>query len=151
MRWALSAGLVLLLGCGAGQQDAGTGPTPSASPGWVRESAEWFLIEISEEGRSLGLVYTMSGVASDCQREGGVEVEETEERVVVRAYREVDPAATVCTEELAIANEEVTLETPLGGRALLGCLPGSADPAQDETCRDLDRGAGYRPPPNDAG
>lgn len=136
-RWhvavTLLIGLLLLLAC-------------SGSSEWVREDTEWFLVGVSADERTLEIVYTMSGVASECQRKGGVEARESEHRVTVRAHKEVNPSATGCTLELVTVDEAVTLEDPLGERELLGCLPGSADPNEDKTCRDLDRGPSFQPP-----
>lgn len=131
------AAVFLLAGCG---REAVPGASPTGNLAYERRPTEWFLRSISEDGRGIELVYTISGVASGCQREGSVSVEGTEEKVTVIAYKSVlRDGARACTQELAYIEETVTLERPLGEKALVGCRPGRLDASEDGVCRDLER------------
>lgn len=103
-------------------------------------ATEWYLRSIDPDGRTVQLVYTMSGVASGCEREASASVEQTADKVVVTAYKSVSlDTNRACTEEFAYIEESVTLDEPLGDRPLVGCRPGKVDTSEDEICRDLER------------
>ncbi len=132
--------LVLLAACSA-ESD-----TPRRN-----EATQWFPRSI--DGRTINLVYTISGVASDCERKGRAVVEESADSVRIIAYKSVTTDRNrACTEELSYIEESVTLDRRLGTRALLGCTPRSVEGSRDAVCRDLrrSRNAGifeFSPPP----
>ncbi len=142
--------LLLLAGCASG----GNGATPSEEPDRRDVATEWYLRSISSDGRTINVVYTMSGVASDCEREGRVFAEESTAKVVVAAHKSVTTDRNrACTEELGYVEGSARLEEPLGDRSLVGCRPGKVEPAEDRTCRDLERSREhgifeFSPPPS---
>ena len=115
-----------------------TSPSPTDD---VRrpEPTEWYLRSISDDGTTIAFVYTMSGVASECELEGEPAVNEREDEVEITAYKMVTTdSERACTEELAYIDEVIELAQPLGDRELVGCRPHVGEDS-DETCRDLDR------------
>jgi hypothetical protein len=111
----------------------------------------WFLRSISEDGKTLEIEYTMSGVASGCEEEGESYAEESDDEVIVHAVKSVlDDRNAPCTEELAHVDATITLKVPLGDRLLLGCLqkyereqyPEAASDKRGEAklCRSTSRG-----------
>lgn len=103
-------------------------------------ATEWYLRSIDPDDRTIHLVYTMSGVASGCEREAAATVEQTADRVIVTAYKSVSlDTNRACTEEFAYIEESVTLDEPLGDRPLVGCRPGKTGASEDAICRDLER------------
>jgi hypothetical protein len=75
--------------------------------------------------------------SSTCHSYQRVDVEETDERVVVEAIVRSKPAR-FCTDDLGLKNVDVELARPLGGRTLSGCRPddpvtagGEANPGPD--------------------
>ena len=150
--------LVLFVALAAcGPQEAGTiaepSPTKEPSNAMEPEATEWFLRSISEDGKTIAFVYTMSGVASGCQKEGTPDVEESDDVVIVTANKLMTTdKMRACTEEAAYVDDTVTLDEPLGSRALVGCRPPKTDPSEDDVCRDLERSREYgvfefSPPP----
>ncbi len=139
MRWPTCLFVLLLLsGCGNDASQITASPTPDS--GYRQEPTEWFLRSISDDGKTIAFVYQMSGVASECEREGRPEVNELAKRVILTAHKAVTlDTDRACTEELAYVDETITLEKPLGERFLLGCRPGYVEPSEDGTCRDLER------------
>ena len=138
LRWIVAAAMcVAVASCG---DDPSRLSDPTDAAERRVEATEWFLRSISTDGRNIAFVYQMSGVASDCQREGTPKVDESSERVVITANRSVSlDRDRACTEELAYVDESVGLAEPLGDRPLVGCRPGKTAPEEDEICRDLDR------------
>jgi hypothetical protein len=132
------AALLLLTACSAAPTAK---PSPTASnPRRRDEAAQWYLRSISEDGRSIAIVYTVSGVASDCQRPGAAFADESAEKVAVVAYKSVSlDRNRPCTEELGFIDRTVLLKAPLGSRALVGCRPGHLEPSENDTCRSLER------------
>jgi hypothetical protein len=101
----------------------------------------------------VAIVYTMSGVASGCERAGRARVAETQDTVVINAFKSVaTDRDRPCTEELGYVDESVELDGPLGSRALVGCRPPATDISEDKVCRDLQRSRdfGALGPPTDA-
>ncbi len=136
--------MLVLVGCGTegATRLAGSGspsPTPTASD-YKDEPVDWFLKSISGDGLEIAIVYTMSGVASGCQREGLAVVEETKDVVVITAIKEVTTDGDrPCTEELAYVDGTGELGEPLGDRALVGCRVGKTEPSENGVCRDIER------------
>ena len=129
---------VALGACNDGASRIASSPTPDTAR--RDEPTEWFLRSISADGKTVAFVYTMSGVASDCEHEGRANVDETDERVMIIAHKSVTlDRDRACTEELAYIDETVDLKDPLGDRDLVGCRPGRTEPSEDVTCRDLER------------
>jgi hypothetical protein len=137
LRSLLFTALVLAaLSCGGDRRDASPSPTED-----VRrpEATEWYLRSISDDGTTIAFVYTMSGVASECEVEDVPAVTESDDQVEITAYKLVTTDTDrACTEELAYIDEVVELSQPLGDRDLVGCRPHKGEDA-DETCRDLER------------
>ncbi len=135
-RLALAVAVVL----GACASDRTPDATPTAGDGRRDQPTEWFLRSISDDGRTIAVVYTISGVASDCERKGRVVAEEDGEQVRVTALKSVTlDRNRACTEELGYVEGSVRLDQSLGDRALVGCRPGSLDASEDRVCRDLTR------------
>lgn len=139
-RWGLSITLVGAL-LGAGLLVMGASAKLVDRIPWGLESLE---------GRVLVLKIPMAGVASGCNGLDRVEVREISESVTITVYawsRLRDRVVSVCTAELAMLEETVTLDRPLGDRELQGCDPSQPDsqsrdrsgPAEDEPCRDTSR------------
>jgi hypothetical protein len=136
----------VLVSCGSGDEAEKRTSKPT----------DWYLRSVSADGRTINFVYTISGVASDCERKGRAKVEESDETVRIIAYKSVTSDRNrACTEELGYIDESVTLARPLGRRALLGCTPRSVEGSRDAVCRDLQRsknaGIFEFPPPPSAG
>lgn len=99
----------------------------------------------------------MSGVASQCQREGTPRVEESDDAVTIQAMKQMTTDQNrACTEELGYIDETIELEAPLGDRKLQGCEPTADLQDENKHCRDLERSrnAGvfeFSPPPKKAG
>jgi hypothetical protein len=154
-RSALASVLVFVLaGCGvegASRLAGSNSPSPTATASDYRdEPVEWFLKSISGDGRKIAIVYTMSGVASGCQREGDAVVEETKDKVTITAIKMVTTDRNrPCTEELAYVDDTGELGEPLGDRALVGCRVGKTDPSENAVCRDLERSRTYGIPVDD--
>jgi len=141
MKAARLAVVVVALALAACGTDTSGTPTPTAGDDERRDVAtEWYLRSISDDGRTINLVYTMSGVASGCERKGSARAEEASDKVVLIAYKSVTLGRNrACTQELAYVEDSVVLDQPLGDRALVGCRPGRSDPSEDAVCRDLER------------
>ncbi len=154
-RFALASVLVFALaGCGtegASRLAGSNSPSPTAAASdYKDEPVDWFLKSISGDGRTIAIVYTMSGVASGCQREGDAVVEETEDKVTITAIKMVTTDRDrPCTEELAYVDETAILGEPLGDRALVGCRVGKTESSEDDACRDLERSRTYGIPVDD--
>lgn len=154
-RFALAAVLVFIVtACGTEQSArvAGSGsPSPTATAlDYKDEPVDWFLKSISGDGKKIVIVYTMSGVASGCQREGDPVVEETNDKVTITAIKLVTTDRDrPCTEELAYVDETAMLGEPLGDRALVGCRVGKADPSENDVCRDPERSRTFGIPVDD--
>lgn len=135
-RFALAFAVVL----GACGSDGAPDATPTGGDGRRDQPTEWFLRSISDDERTVAVVYTISGVASDCEREGRVVAEETDDKVTVTALKSVTlDRNRACTEELGYVEGSVRLDQPLSNRALVGCRPGSLNASEDRVCRDLTR------------
>jgi hypothetical protein len=158
MKRSLIAALFVLSACSPEASRVADGPSPTVTTagGYRDEPVEWFLRSISDDGKTIALTYQMSGVASECEREGRTSATESADRVVVTARKSVTlDRNRACTEELAYVKAEVTLEQPLGERSLVGCRPPKSEPSEDDVCRDLKRsqdagvfeGEGSPPPP----
>ena len=131
---------------------------PTPQPGRHDEDADgWFLRSISDDEKTIGIEYTMSGVASGCEKQGESYAEESADEVVVHAVKSVlDDRDVPCTEELAYVEATITLNAPLGDRLLLGCLQAweedefpdavSNDRGEDKYCRSTHRGDTEAPP-----
>lgn len=134
----------VLISCGSGDE----------AESRTNVATEWYLRSVSADGRTINFVYNMSGVASRCERKGKASVEESERSVAVVAYKSVTTDRNrACTEEFAYVEESVTLDRPLGTRALVGCRPGKTDRSEGEVCRDLERSRArgifeFSPPPS---
>jgi hypothetical protein len=125
---------------GACASDGAPDASPRDRTGRQDVAVEWYLRSISEEDRRIDIVYTISGVASGCERKGTASADESEAAVAVRAVKSVTTDRDrACTEELGYVEESVTLDEPLGDRALVGCRPGRVQPTENAICRDLDR------------
>jgi len=154
-RFALAALLVFVLAaCGTegASRLAGSGsPSPIATASdYKDEPVDWFLKSISGDGIKIAIVYTMSGVASGCQREGDAVVEETKDKVTITATKTVTTDRDrACTEELAYVDDTGELGEPLGDRALVGCRVGKTEPSENAVCRDLERSRTYGIPVDD--
>jgi len=154
-RFALAFALAFAVVLGACASDSTPDATPTAGDGRRDQPTEWFLRSISGDDRTIAVVYTISGVASGCEREGRVVAEETGDKVTVTALKSVTLGRNrACTEELGYVEGSDRLDQPLGDRALVGCRPGSLDASEDRVCRDLarSRNAGifeFSPAPED--
>ena len=125
---------------GACSSEVAPEPTSGGRPARSNVTTEWFLRSISSDGKTIAIVYTMSGVASGCEREGSAFGGEERDKVTVLAYKSVtNDKNKACTEELAYVDEAVTLRRSLGDRALVGCRPGKTSRSEDRVCRDLER------------
>lgn len=124
--------LVALTACGSDE--------PTAEPGRRYQTTEWYLRSYTDDQRTFWIVYTISGVASNCEREGRAFAEESSENVVLTAQKSVTlDRQRACTEELGYVESRVRLKRPLGDRALVGCRPGKVDASEDRLCRDPER------------
>jgi hypothetical protein len=139
MRRATCLLVILLAACGNDAGRIAASPTPGS--GYRSEPVEWFLRSIADDGSSIAIVYQMSGVASDCQREGEVSVDAATGKTLVTAHRLVTlDTNRACTEELAYVDEVVTMPRPITDDTILvGCRPGFVTDDEDEICRDLER------------
>ncbi len=143
------ATLIALGACSSEATRVTADPTPTdptASPELERRdvATDWYVKRI--DGATVAFVYTMSGVASGCEKEGIARVTEDEEGVTITANKSVlVDDGRPCTEELAIVDAQVVLEEPLGKRQLRGCMPTADLQNENATCRDLGRTrkAGY--------
>ncbi len=150
MRHYLIASILLfaLAGCGTEQAFRVSGspsPSPAQTPSdYMDEPTDWFIKSISADGRSIAIVYTMSGVASGCEREGEAKVVETDDKVTITAIKSVIKNRNrPCTEELGYIDETASLEKPLGDRALVGCRVGRTEPSENDVCRNIERSRAY--------
>ena len=101
---------ILLLGLpGCGSVGGSVGPN------------EWSLVGATPDEQHLLVTTLYGGVASDCTRWEGWEVNETDDRVEVYAllWRKRFPGG--CTDEGIVQSIEVDLAAPLGDRELVGC------------------------------
>ena len=159
MRRIAAAVLLLLAACATREASRVAGdPTTTPEASRHDEDADgWFLRSISQDQKTLEIQYTMSGVASGCERKGNSYAEESAEQVVVHAVKSVlDDRNVPCTEELAYVDATITLDEPLGDRLLLGCLqtweqdefPDAVgdERGEDKFCRGTTRGAADAPP-----
>lgn len=125
---------------------------PTPQPARHDEDADgWFLRSISDDEKTIGIEYTMSGVASGCEKQGESYAEESADEIVVHAVKSViDDRNVACTEELAYVKATISLDAPLGDRLLLGCLQAwekdefpdavSDERGEDKYCRNTQRG-----------
>ncbi|MGA9596362.1 MAG: PQQ-binding-like beta-propeller repeat protein [Acidimicrobiia bacterium] len=99
--------LALTTGCGA--------------VGGSTSQNEWTLIGTTPDQQHLLITTLFGGVASDCTRWEGWEINETPEQVEVKAqvWRKRFPSG--CTDEGIIKTIDVGLAEPLGDRQLVGC------------------------------
>lgn len=115
-------------------------PSPTPAGDYKPQVTAWSLRSIGSDGRTISIVYTMSGVASDCERKGTTTADESADKVVVSAHKLMrQERGRACTEELAYVDAVVVLNSPLGSRALVGCRPPRTDESEDGICRDLSR------------
>ena len=138
MRLALVLAAFLFVACGSE-----TSP-PLASPdAFGEQPVDWY--RISADDAQIRIGYHMSGIASDCERAGPIEVDETPDAVTINAHKLVTTQAKACTEELQLYEETVELDAPLADRELRGCMPTADLVDENAACRDLDRSrqAGY--------
>lgn len=152
-RWAaLLCALVPLVACA---KSSGPNVASLSPPVFRDEATDWFLRSISADGRTIAIVYTISGMASRCQRSGHAFADESADKVFVIAYKSVNRAAAGgCTEELGYIDATVRLRMSLGRRALVGCRAGKSQVSEDSVCRDLRRlreGGFPAPSPSAAG
>ncbi len=101
---------VLLLGASAcGAVGGSVGPN------------DWTLVGVTPDEKYIQVTTLYGGVASDCTRWEGWEVDETADRVEVKAllWRKRFPGG--CTDEGIVQSTEVALSAPLGDRELVGC------------------------------
>ncbi len=84
-------------------------------------SNDWTLVGVTSDEQHLLVTTLYGGVASDCTRWEGWEVDETDDRVEVRAllWRKRFPGG--CTDEGIVQSIEINLAAPLGDRELVGC------------------------------
>ena len=160
MRWIAVLALFVLAACTT-EEASRVADDPTTTPGPARHDEDadgWFLRSISDDGKTLAIQYTMSGVASGCEKEGDSYADESADEVVVHAVKSVlDDRNVPCTEELAYVDATITLKEPLGDRLLLGCLqtweqdesPEAVGDKQGEHkfCRNTARGDAGAPPP----
>jgi hypothetical protein len=129
--------LVILIvgGCGSGPVDSSATPSVGAASG-TEYVTPWILG--SEDGQELVILVELGD--RDCNVPGRVDVDETEDSVEITAY-----ALTVGEDACLLEDDHqavpVTLDAPLGRRALTGCLLEEAregDPrtACDQVMRD---------------
>jgi hypothetical protein len=146
MRVRLIASLAVccaVASCARSTTTTTTSPSPTGE--YKPQATEWFLRSIASDGRTVSLVYTMSGVASGCERKGTTAVTELPDKVVVTTNKLVLQGARACTEELGYVDVAATLNAPLGSRALVGCRPPKTDPSENSVCRDRNRGGALPP------
>jgi hypothetical protein len=128
--------VVAAVGCGG-----------KAAPVYEDRATDWYLRGISRDGRTLSITYTITGVASGCERKGHASAHELSGAVNVVAYKSVNRGANQCTEELGFIDGVVTLRSPLGSRYLVGCR-GEKTPelyGDNKLCRDVSRAKGFPP------
>jgi outer membrane protein assembly factor BamB len=82
---------------------------------------EWHLVGVSPDEGTLLVTAFFGGVASDCNRFEGWEVDEGDEQVVVAARMWQNDAAEACTDEGVTETLPLHLDEPLGDRDLVGC------------------------------
>lgn len=87
------------------------------TPGWVRVTARWTVLNVSPSGRVLELRYESGG----CLRDGRATAVEARDRVTIGVSQEkpVDPRA-ICTSDPRYPTLRVRLKNPIAGRALPG-------------------------------
>nr|MDJ0498448.1 PQQ-binding-like beta-propeller repeat protein [Acidimicrobiia bacterium] len=108
---AAIASALLMTGCGALGDSLGGSVGPN----------EWTLIGATPDERHLLITTLFGGVASDCTRWEGWEVNETSEQVEIRALIWEKRFPDACTDDGAVETFEVSLTEPLGDRELVGC------------------------------
>jgi hypothetical protein len=113
-------------------------PTPQAAPsGYERKDVEWFIRSIDNDNGTLEITYQTGG----CDRDGGATAKESSDKVVVDAWKFVRTGTGfACTADIRESNATVTLDAPLGDRALVGCRPGKEAVSENQVCRDANRG-----------
>lgn len=82
---------------------------------------EWVVEGFDQDGQTLVVSTFFGGVASDCTRFQGWEVDEREDAVEIEALIWERRFQSVCTDDGAVEQLTVNLEAPLGDRALVGC------------------------------
>ena len=91
-------------------------------------------------------MYTISGVASGCERKGSASADESPTRVFLLVHKSVIlDKSRPCTEEAGFVDASVVLHAPLQNRALVGCRV-VAQASENAYCRDLSRARGFAPP-----
>jgi hypothetical protein len=153
-RRLVATAVVLCAAACAKQANRATEPTPSPTPvgNYKAEATDWALRSIGADGRTISIQYTMSGVASGCQRRGATTADESADKVVVTTHKLVlQDRNRPCTEELGYIDAVVVLNSPLRARALVGCRPPRNDVSEDSVCRDRGRAQGFAPQPSPAG
>ena len=110
--WLVSLAILLsgLSACGGdGVPGGSTGPN------------DWTLVGVTPDEQHLQVATIYGGVSSGCTRWEGWEVEETDERVEVKAllWRKRFPGG--CTDEGITQSIDIMLSAPLGDRELVGC------------------------------
>jgi hypothetical protein len=149
--------MVVLAGCTAREASRVAGeptlqPGATSEPGRHSEDTDgWFLRSVSDDGRTIGIAYTISGVATGCEKQGRSYADESRHEVTIHAVKSVtDDRNMPCTEELGYVGTTVVLDEPLGTRLLLGCLQtweqdefaeeASTKQGENRMCRDRTRG-----------
>lgn len=84
-------------------------------------SNDWSLEGATPDGKTLLISTSFGGVASNCTRFEGFEVDASADAVTVLANLWVNPDAQSCTDDGAGETLMLTLANPLGERELLGC------------------------------
>jgi hypothetical protein len=139
--------LVIAVSCSKASPPTSS-PAPTPKGDYKTKATDWFLQSISSDGRTLSIVYTMSGVASGCERKATAQAVESADKVIVTANKSVLQGNHACTEELGYIDAFVTLNSPLGSRTLVGCRVGKQAVSENSVCRDVERGRrGGVPPP----
>src|SRR5438094_9659973 len=148
-RWLVLALLIGAVGCSKVAAPAATTPAATRSPAgdYKTQATDWYLRSISADGRTLSIVYTMSGVASGCERKATTFAVESADKVIVTANKSVLQGEHPCTQELGFIDATVKLNAKLGNRALVGCRVGKTASTEDKTCRDIERGSRNGDPP----
>ncbi len=108
---AAIASALLMAGCGAVGDSMGGSVRPN----------EWTLVGATPDERHVLVTTLFGGVASDCTRWEGWEVEETADRVEIKALIWEKRFPSGCTDDGAVETLEVALSEPLGDRELVGC------------------------------
>lgn len=114
--------LIMLAGCGAG-----------AGADRREASASWEL-SAPVDSNAVVLPLTVFVGSSSCDRFDGVEAVETTGSVTVTATISSLTGDRGCTSDMRTERVEVTLQAPLGARALLGCGQAPGYPDEPREC-----------------